>query len=301
MSSIDLTWDADGDIDSYNVYRSDEPMDINNMPIPLAIGVSTKSYSDITVTLGASYYYRVASLIGGDIKYSAEISVDTLNFDNYLQSLNPINYWRMDEVGGTICNDYGSELRNGTYYGTLSYRSAILRKGHAGAMGFAINEPSVSQTIVPISTKLINLTKSSFSWFVWVKPVASTTYDQIFANWIDPSAGTSNMRAIRSQFQFPHNSRGISYNNPLNTTTFIAVIYDVATGTYKSFSNGVWVDGTYASPPTAVNNGSTNLHFPACGSWNYYGMRGYMSDLTFFDKALTTNDIELLYSLGRLQ
>ena len=52
--------------------------------------------------------------------------------------------------------------------------------------------------------------------------------------------------------------------------------------------------------PTSVNTGVSTINFPAGASWSYYPMRGYMSDLAFFDKALTQQQVEALYTLGKI-
>ncbi|MHA3063080.1 LamG-like jellyroll fold domain-containing protein [Acinetobacter sp. ANC 4641] len=74
MSSINLAWSADGNIDSYTIYRSESPIDINNLPVPIASGVTSKSYSDTTVVTGVNYFYRVASISLQASKISNEIS-----------------------------------------------------------------------------------------------------------------------------------------------------------------------------------------------------------------------------------
>lgn len=75
MSSVNLTWDADGNIDSYNIYRSEATMDVNSLPAPLATGITAKSYSDTTAISGKDYYYRVASVKNEVEKISSEIKV----------------------------------------------------------------------------------------------------------------------------------------------------------------------------------------------------------------------------------
>ncbi len=81
MSSINLTWSADGTIDSYNVYRSTSPMNPASLPAPLATGVAIKSYNDASISLGNLYYYRVGSVRNGTEKVSAEI--EALSFSEY--------------------------------------------------------------------------------------------------------------------------------------------------------------------------------------------------------------------------
>lgn len=81
MSSINLSWSAEGTIDSYKVYRSTSPMNVASLPEPLATGITTKSYSDATVTVGNTYYYRVASVKNGVEKVSSEINIKAENWN----------------------------------------------------------------------------------------------------------------------------------------------------------------------------------------------------------------------------
>lgn len=49
-----------GAYDSFDIIRSESAMDINNLPAPIATGVTTTTYVDMTVVLDTDYYYRVA-------------------------------------------------------------------------------------------------------------------------------------------------------------------------------------------------------------------------------------------------
>lgn len=79
MSTVNLSWSCDGNIDFYDVYRSETTMDVNNLPAPIATGISAKSYADTSVVAGKVYKYRVSSIVGSLRKISAEISVSASN------------------------------------------------------------------------------------------------------------------------------------------------------------------------------------------------------------------------------
>ena len=59
MAGIRLEWAQFGDFDSFDVIRSDAPMDINALPSPIATNLLTMYYVDTTAVEGATYYYRV--------------------------------------------------------------------------------------------------------------------------------------------------------------------------------------------------------------------------------------------------
>lgn len=80
MPKITLTWDADGHIDSYSIYRSEQPIDIDNLPTPIAENVTQKSFIDENIAEDTDYYYRVASVQASSIKVSEQIFVEHIQF-----------------------------------------------------------------------------------------------------------------------------------------------------------------------------------------------------------------------------
>ena len=77
-------------------------------------------------------------------------------------------------------------------------------------------------------------------------------------------------------------------------------IFEVDRENQKVFSyvNNVKNNETYNNTPPEFYSVST--HFPAYYNWDCYGFIGYMSDLTFFNKALTDIEILQLYQFGKL-
>ena len=301
MAGIVLEWAQFGDFDSFDVLRSDAPMDVGNLPPPIVTGLATMYFVDTSIDDGIIYRYRVRAWRGALSTVSDEVAVSaTLNFDDYVGALTPITWLKLDEASTGVIADSGTLGQSCATYGSNHLpRGMVLRKGHPGAMGFAVNAASVSRVNLTKHAAMTNLTKGSFTWFTWYHQVVSTGYNFLFADFINASLGTANMRAYSGVFQFPENQRQINISNAIGETVFIAVVYDTAKGKYKSFTNGVWSNGTYSAPPTTVFN-TSSLQVPGYGDWSDYGMRGYMSDLAFFDKALTEEEIETCYALGAL-
>lgn len=62
--------------EGHYVYRSDTPMDPNNLPTPLAtLGVDVQEYEDNTVVAGNTYYYRVGAYVGSVVKVTDEVTL----------------------------------------------------------------------------------------------------------------------------------------------------------------------------------------------------------------------------------
>lgn len=83
MAGIRLEWAQFGDFDSFDVIRSDAPMDINALPSPIATNLPTMYYVDTTVVEGATYYYRVVARRDAASKVSGEIKLKASAGDEY--------------------------------------------------------------------------------------------------------------------------------------------------------------------------------------------------------------------------
>lgn len=303
MAGIRLEWAQFGDFDSFDVIRSGTSMaNVADVDLPSAIATNLKTmyYVDTAVVLGGVYFYKVRARRDGVAKISSEqvMVVPGVDFDSYVSGLRPITWLKLDEASTSGVIDSGSLKQscsvNSAY--NLSPRGMILRKGHAGAMGFAINTAGVGQIVMAEKTGMANITKASHTWICYHYRTASTGQARLFG---DTGDGV-NKRVFAGAYQFPNNERHINLSFPLDTIVFTAVVYNTATKTYKTFQNGVWGAGYYVAPPTSTTTG-TVLQVPATrNSYNYYGVRGYISDLAFFDKALTDTEIEQIYALGLL-
>jgi hypothetical protein len=87
MAGIRLEWAQFGDFDSFDVIRSDAPMDINALPSPIATNLPTMYHVDTTVIEGATYYYRVVAWRDGVSKMSGEIQVKASGGDEFIDNV----------------------------------------------------------------------------------------------------------------------------------------------------------------------------------------------------------------------
>lgn len=76
MKKINLKWDADGDIESYSVYRSETRINSSSLPSPLATGLQRRSYEDIYEGDASILYYKISSIVDRVEKTSSEIIVN---------------------------------------------------------------------------------------------------------------------------------------------------------------------------------------------------------------------------------
>lgn len=82
MAGVRLRWAKFGRVDSFNIYRSDTPIDFTNLPVVLATEVTQCEYWDATVVRNRTYFYTVSSKTGDSLTHSDEsIVIFTSNND----------------------------------------------------------------------------------------------------------------------------------------------------------------------------------------------------------------------------
>lgn len=81
MANVKLEWDQYSIADSFSIYRSLSPINVASLPPP--IGTTTDhEYTDYDIVADKTYYYRVASKRGDEIKVSSEINIFTSDDPN---------------------------------------------------------------------------------------------------------------------------------------------------------------------------------------------------------------------------
>lgn len=234
-----------------------------------------------------------------------------MNYDRYMKTLSPVAWYKMDEdfsetvVKDSSGNDIHASYRSGqsTYH---LFKQIPLRKDSLGSMGFNIGYDSqysggVPQCIAPADPRLYNLTKGSFSLCFWAKRNGNSVFWHTLTQCGDPFSGrNSNFRVIYNMYlQIEENSRQIGPGGLVdNELAFYCFSYDTVNQLYYAYKNYNKTIDTYVA-----NNGggrAVTTHFPAYYDWNYYGFKGYMSDVALFNKSLTDEEILKLYEYGKL-
>lgn len=113
MSSVTLEWQQSGIYESFNIYRALSSIDVESLPAPIA-STTEKSYIDLAIEEDKTYYYRVASVRGGEMMISAEVSVSTSSDPNAAFLTNHLNF----EANSLFDKKTGS---NWSVAGSVSY------------------------------------------------------------------------------------------------------------------------------------------------------------------------------------
>lgn len=91
MANVKLEWDQYSIADSFSIYRSLSPINVASLPPP--IGTTTDhEYTDYDIVADKTYYYRVASKRGDEIKVSSEINVFTSDDPNVAYLTNHLTF-----------------------------------------------------------------------------------------------------------------------------------------------------------------------------------------------------------------
>ncbi|MDQ8974615.1 LamG-like jellyroll fold domain-containing protein [Acinetobacter johnsonii] len=75
MANVKLEWLQATYVESFNIYRSDSPMNPASMPAPLATGITDNYYFDTGIIVDETYFYRVGAFRGNQELISSEVEV----------------------------------------------------------------------------------------------------------------------------------------------------------------------------------------------------------------------------------
>jgi hypothetical protein len=140
---------------TFNVYRADVPMDIENMPVAIATGLTSKNYSDTSIVRSQTYYYRVGAQKFDVEKFSDEIMViaDWDEYWNNVRAYLPLK---------TNYSDY--KANSWSVIGTPDLTTDLDPFGKADSI--RLNNTSC------IRANLSNIDNQAFTVEFWIKPLS---------------------------------------------------------------------------------------------------------------------------------
>lgn len=233
-------------------------------------------------------------------------------YANAVLSAGPVAYFKMNDDSSTTHaldysgNDFHAQYRtNSNNVGKSpghTFMQPAIRAGSLGCMGFNVAPGATDATpqcVAPAVPLLYNLSKSSFTICYWYKHSSWNYYNTLLNQTGNPSMGTNtNFRIVGTQLQIEENQRSLTLGGPTSPSTFYCFVYDTVNGIYWGYTNNVKTNSTYQAP--AVAGRALATHFPGYYDWNYYAPKCWMSDLAFFNRALTEAEVLNLYNLGKL-
>lgn len=259
MAGIRLEFAQFGDFDSFDVLRSEAPMDINALPSPIATNLPTMYHVDTTVVEGATYYYRVVAWRDGESKVSSEIEVIAAQTDPHwanVVSLLHFNNDLTDETGRTWTPQNNPQFSSGVFGNCLDTNAGGYLKTASSSDLLLDGDFTIEFWITP------NITKTEG----WILASKQTT------NWGYGIACLSYFRDAQKTNLFTHSQPTYSIDNILqNETAFVT--YARRGTTLYMFKNGVLQKTQYCANVFPFNHNGTLL----CGdAWNpAHGVSSY--------------------------
>jgi len=293
MTRVRLEWDDENyGEEEHRVYRGDAPLDTQSMPAPLVVvGAGVTEYSDDTVVEGQTYHYIVSAIVNGQEYFSDPFSITADTPDVLLNGL--VMLHDMEFISGTTLED-----AFGTHHGTIYGATSV-----PGVVGQALAFDGNDRVEVPDDPEL-DIGDEDFSISMWVKLnsfaqnkamlTKTTAFDDNAVNYaIDQGIGSG-----VNEWRFrtgggPTGYVGSAARRVTGEWVFLVAVYQ------EGGAGELWVDG-------ALEGSTSNLPAPTPNSGKLYigsyytssGMDGQLDQVRIYKRALSAQDIALLYAEG---
>lgn len=309
MATICLSWkDLNLNEDGFNIYRSETPMDVQNMPTPLAtVSANIGSYDDTTGINGKLYYYRIGVIRGTDEAISGEIARvfgDTSNTHDLFGDSSILATYQFDSNGDDLGNNLSLTASSGVQYDT-------------GIIGHAYRP--LSGEYLRSDSSSFNLGTSSWTFSMWVK---LNSYDDISPDNINGRLfskalyGNSSTRyslgvTPTGQFQLLLDDGTLGGNTftpdnsiSLNVWSHVTFIIERDVNS-RLYINGEMISNQLSTLPSTINR--TSSYQFGVGSYNNSSgiilgdagvLDGLIDQFRIFNRVLNDTEIQILYQEG---
>ena len=214
----------------------------------------------------------------------------------------PSGYWKFDEGGGTVVQDYSGN----DYKGTLEGHATWSAPGKVGP--YALSLDGTSGTYVDIPYTVVDTTKS-YTFAAWVLLTNNSTGNSYTAISIDGNQisgeylGFSNyyfcLRTTSADSTSPNNwyTACTSYTPNINQWYHLAGVYDATAKTLSLYVNGSLVQST-AYPSAWKASGHTIIGRDKWSTNPVQFWPGLIDDVHIYQAALSASDIQALANSG---
>lgn len=290
--------------EGHRIYRSTSPMDIQNMPAPIAtLLADVEYYEDMNVVQGQTYYYRVGAYVGGVEKFSEEFQVVAQDSSPIVNKVN--FYYTMENVTATDVVDFF-----GNYNGKIKGTPTQVAVGAGSALQF-----NGTTDYLAVRGLFKEGTYSELSAGCWFK--TATNKDQILISFdrsefyrleIGGDAGGANSGIV-----------GISVNTDVDLIDYGGITrvdddeWHLAIFTFDEGEFTLYLDGRIENQYTLGNTiGPSPLGEPRYGAIgtgsefvvedgevlpeNYF--EGLMTKVFEMERVMTPEEVLLMYKLG---
>jgi fibronectin type 3 domain-containing protein len=299
VGSIDLSWNDVALADFYDVYRSTHPQ----VEEVYAVGVSTASFSDLAVSDGTTYYYKVAA---ANADGQGNLSSEANATGGGVVPTTPTLTVQAGDSSATLNWSFtGSAVTINIYRGTDPGKETLIQSGYPGSSTSFFNSGLTNFTTYYYYITAVNVSESDPSNEVSVRPgitpivaplLAAVAGDnQVTLTWSAiPVANTYHIwRSTRP------NAEEVYLADASATTSFVDGVANGTTYYYKVAGNnadgqGLLSNEASSTPGSSGPTPSLLAVSPGNGSatlnWNYNG-----AAVTFNIYRSTTTGEETLY------
>lgn len=277
MATLTLVWkDINLNEDGFNIYRSESPMDTDNMPEPIAtLDPNIGSYDDTTGTVGTVYYYRIGVFRGSNEIISDELTRvfdNTVNTHDIFGDGSAVATYNFDGDATDLGGNY-----NGTWDGNENYDAGLIDQA-AFLNGSSYIDTGYSHTSENSAISLWVKSDSPDFTSLFVSRTLILTNEKIdvFLN----NSGTGDTE----RYTLPE--------IPIERWFHLVVSLDnnVATVYYDSVEQSI--TSTSASYSSTRRDNTTFGYDGASGYW----AGGMIDQIRIFDRPLTQSEISSLYN-----
>ncbi|MBI5697808.1 MAG: LamG domain-containing protein, partial [Thaumarchaeota archaeon] len=220
---------------------------------------------------------------------------------------NTVGYWRFQEGSGTTANDSTGSGNTGT----LTNFACTTLDCNA-ASGWSSNGRKGNGIVFDGSNDYVDAGNNSvldpinaLSVSAWIKPYSPASTSYLISKGPDDAVNGQFGLVLASKFYF-NIRQNSAFNQVAGTTTINQNNWYYVVGawngsTMRLYVNGVEEGTPYAlSAPLTVNNG--NLQIGWLGKSGYlYQFKGIIDEVQVWNRALTANDVNILYQKGSLK
>jgi|GEM_PF-3034575 len=222
-----------------------------------------------------------------------------VEYEEVVQSLGPLAYWRLDESSGSVMQDLGPNDLHGNY-GTGITLAATSASTIGSGTSVALSG-SGSYIEVPHSSHLNLNGANGFTMSLWVYPTSTGNYRALLGKGVG-SPNYCYLLAFDSGTLFPTlymtGANAVWSNRAttaatLNAWNHIAVTFDPPTKTLQYYVNGVQA-GTRVVAGSALSACASNPLEVGTMISRSYPFAGRLDEIALFDRALTQQEITSL-------
>jgi len=212
-------------------------------------------------------------------------------YSNYILTLQPVAYYKTDELSGTTAIDYTGNQNNATYVGTTTYQEPSLT-----LFGNSVSFDGDDHILIP--TGIIQTGASVRTVELWAKKTSLVTVGQV-SEVLYMAGEMTNGRLLEISLV----PTGIQFNIQGTTKLHVLDYSNQTLHIVATYNGGIlrgYINGTEVFSLVTTLDTSSAAHMVGQRSDGAYKLTGTVDNIAIYDKILNSYQIESNYSMGTL-